>query len=127
MYINVQHFHTLYSIHTCMYLHTLLHHPLILVITYALNDVYNNIVVVLHTLSKSTALYIPSPYPHIKYTRLYMLTMLDLSQIYLYMYTAHSKLAADLSISADFDWFVVVPRILEVHTHRKLQATPARA
>jgi hypothetical protein len=28
-----------------------------------------------------------------------------------------------LSISADFDWFVVVPRVLEVHTHRKLQAT----
>ena len=55
-----------------------------------------------------------------------MLTMLDLLQIYLYMYTAHSKLAADLSISADFDWFVVVPRILEVHTHRKLQATPAK-
>ena len=31
------------------------------------------------------------------------------------------KLATHLSISADFDWFVIVPRVLEVHTHRELQ------
>ena len=33
------------------------------------------------------------------------------------------KLATHLSISANFDRFIVVPRVLEVHTHGELQAT----
>ena len=86
MYINVQHFHTLYSIHTCMYLHTLLHHPLILVTTYALNDVYNNIVAVLHTLSNSTALHITSPCPHIKYKAIYANNARPIADIFVHVH-----------------------------------------
>ena len=39
----------------------------------------------------------------------------------------HRRIETYLSVSADFDWFVIVPRVLEVHTHRELQATSAES
>ena len=30
-----------------------------------------------------------------------------------------------LAVSADFDWFIVIPGILEVLTHVEIQATPS--